>query len=67
MIRFEFTATDAEAETILNCIQEEIVKTHERLQQAMLTEAAGWDTWCESRVQFLENIKAVMLENCKRL
>lgn len=53
-VHFDFTVSDEEAETIMECIRTEINQS--RFSAAFPGETIGYREWHEGRVRFLESL-----------
>jgi hypothetical protein len=54
MIKFEFTVSDVEAETIMSCISDRINRNHEEIMNEMVEkhEDPSKETECDARIKW---------------
>jgi hypothetical protein len=57
-VHFDFIVSDEEAQTIMDCIRDEINQS--KFSAAFPSETAGYKTWHEERVRYLEGLIAKM-------
>jgi hypothetical protein len=57
-IHFDFVVSDEEAQTIIDCIRDEINQS--KISAAFPVETTGYKAWHEGRVRYLEALIAKM-------